>query len=115
MNCVDLYVRKYPSDPDPSRSRKKQKKLPLIKHIVESWQYKLTEQQRKLQYGAFIYIKMTLEKKLQPTLLWMTHINMSQFDNYTLDFPLKKVVNKKYSQRLPLCCHSQFSCPYCVH
>ena len=23
MNCVDLYVRKYPSDPDPSRSRKK--------------------------------------------------------------------------------------------
>ena len=22
MNCVDLYVRKYPSDPDPSRSRK---------------------------------------------------------------------------------------------
>ena len=98
MNCVDLYVRKYPSDPDPSRSRKK--KLPLIQHIVESWQYKLTEQQRKLQYGAFIYIKMTLEKKLQPTLLWMTHINMSQFDNYTLDFPLKKIVNKKYSQRL---------------
>ena len=88
MNCVDLYVRKYPSDPDPSRSRKK--KLPLIQHIVESWQYKLTEQQRKLQYVAFIYIKMTLEKKLQPTLLWMTHINMSQFDNYTLDFPLKK-------------------------
>ena len=67
---------------------------------MESWQYKLTEQQRKLQYGAFIYIKMTLEKKLQPTLLWMTHINMSQFDNYTLDFPLKKIVNKKYSQRL---------------
>ena len=23
MNCVDLYVRKYPSDPDPSRNRKK--------------------------------------------------------------------------------------------
>ena len=113
MNCVDLYLRKYPSDPDPSRSRKK--KLPLIQHIVESWQYKLTEQQRKLQYGAFIDIKMTLEKKLQPTLLWMTHINMNQFDNYTLDFPLKKIVNKKYSQRLPLCCHSQFSCPYCVH
>ena len=51
MNCVDLYVRKYPSDPDPSRSRKK--KLPLIQHIVESWQYKLTEQQRQTSVRSF--------------------------------------------------------------
>ena len=34
---------------------------------------------------------MTLEEKLWPTLLWMTHINMSQFDHYTLSFPLKKI------------------------
>ena len=47
MNCVDLYVRKYPSDPDPSRSRKK--KLPLIQHIVEPWQYKLTAMKTSVQ------------------------------------------------------------------
>ena len=47
MNCIDLYVRKYPSDPDPSRSRKK--KLPLIQHIVESWQYKLTAMKTSVQ------------------------------------------------------------------
>ena len=34
---------------------------------------------------------MTLEEKLWPTLLWMTHINMSQFDNCNLSFPLKKI------------------------
>ena len=47
MNCVDLYVRKYPSDPDPSRSRKK--KLPLKKNNVESWQYKLTAMKTSVQ------------------------------------------------------------------